>query len=301
MTQRQLRRGLLKGYRTEEDALATVRGRWRTADQLRRRFAFPLPVEVTYDDYTEDIAENRLLKAALRRLQALRPQSARLRSRLAETLAAFAVVTDVPYDRSSLPVLRYTRLSEPYRPILELAALIIGNSAVELRQGRQSVTALLFDMNQVFEDFIFESLRVRLAPSFASSDTWRQGQPLALDRAGILCPEPDLAWWRGSRCLFVGDAKYKATAEGRLSDIYQLLAYCTAANLREGLLIYAEQRGGPALHDVRHDGPQLRVEAIDLESSVDTIERRCDELARRVAAVAMTAARAHPRPTVARA
>ncbi|MGW2194500.1 5-methylcytosine restriction system specificity protein McrC [Streptosporangium sp. NPDC001682] len=65
---RALRRGVLQGYREMEEALPVVRGRIREADQLRRRYGLPLPVEVRYDDYTVDIAENRLLLAASIRL-----------------------------------------------------------------------------------------------------------------------------------------------------------------------------------------------------------------------------------------
>ena len=48
-------RGLLHGYRTEEEALYTVRGRIRFDEQLRRRFGVPLPVEVRYDVFTGDV------------------------------------------------------------------------------------------------------------------------------------------------------------------------------------------------------------------------------------------------------
>ena len=48
-------RGLLHGYRTEEEALHTVRGRIRFADQIRQRFGIPLPIEVRYDEFTDDI------------------------------------------------------------------------------------------------------------------------------------------------------------------------------------------------------------------------------------------------------
>ena len=61
-------RGLLHGYRTEEEALHTVRGRIRFDDQLRRRFGVPLPVEVRYDEFTADVLANRLVKAATYRL-----------------------------------------------------------------------------------------------------------------------------------------------------------------------------------------------------------------------------------------
>ena len=285
-----IRRGLLQGYRVIEESGYTVRGRLRAEDQLRRRFGLPLPVEVTFDEYTEDIEENRLIKAALRRLEVTRPEAPILRSRIAESLGSFGTVADRTYDRHRLPVFRYTRLSEPYRPLLELSALIVRSMAVELRVGDRPISGLLFDMNKIFEDFVFESLRRRLAPRFAAADTWRQGFPISLDQGGLLRPEPDFSWWRGSRCAFVGDAKYKNTVEGQLSDIYQLLAYCTATGLREGLLVYAQQASGPSVHTVRHDGPTLRVEAIDLEAPVNRVSERCDELANRILYMASPAA-----------
>jgi 5-methylcytosine-specific restriction enzyme subunit McrC len=71
--ERALARGLLQGYQSVEDAQPAIRGRVREAEQLRRRFGLPLPVEVRYDDdYTTDIAENRLAAARRRKAAATR-------------------------------------------------------------------------------------------------------------------------------------------------------------------------------------------------------------------------------------
>ena len=67
-TQRAVHRGLLRGYRREEDALNTVRGQIRFVDQIGRRYGLPLPIEVAYDEYTEDIEHSRLLQTAIHRL-----------------------------------------------------------------------------------------------------------------------------------------------------------------------------------------------------------------------------------------
>ena len=281
-----LRRGLLMGYLTVEESLHGMRGRLRTADQLRRRFALALPMEVAYDDYTEDIAENRLIKAALRRLEALRLDSPVLRTRLAEALGAFGVVTDLRYAKQQLPNFSYTRLNEHYRPLLDLSALIIENSSLELREGRFAAAGLLFDMNKVFEDFVFAALGHRLRPALAPNDRWLQGRSVGLDTGGNLNPEPDLSWWRGHDCLFVGDAKYKATKAGVPDDLYQLLAYCTATGLDSGLLVYAVQPVGSITHQIVRGGPQLTVAALDLDAPLDTVAARLDELAASIAAAA---------------
>ena len=80
--ERAFARGLLHGYRAEEETLYTVRGRIRFDDQLRRRFSVPLPVEVGYDEFTDDIPANRLVKAAAYRLGAMELRSADARRRL---------------------------------------------------------------------------------------------------------------------------------------------------------------------------------------------------------------------------
>ena len=73
-------RGLLHGYQRREEALHTVRGRIRFNEQIRRRFGIPLPVEVRYDEFTDDILENRLVKAAAMWLGTMRLRSRRMRA-----------------------------------------------------------------------------------------------------------------------------------------------------------------------------------------------------------------------------
>ena len=68
-------RGLLHDYLTREEALYTVRGRIRFDEQIRRRFGIPIPIEVRYDEFTDDILANRLVKAATARLGEMRLRS----------------------------------------------------------------------------------------------------------------------------------------------------------------------------------------------------------------------------------
>src|SRR5262249_13583565 len=71
-SEKALRKGVLQGYRTDEAAMMCVRGRIRFDEQIKKRYGMSLPVEVRYDEFTEDIIENRLLKAAAHRLGRLR-------------------------------------------------------------------------------------------------------------------------------------------------------------------------------------------------------------------------------------
>jgi 5-methylcytosine-specific restriction enzyme subunit McrC len=283
--QRSLRRGLLMGYVAQEDALPLVRGQIRFAEQVRRRHGLPLPIEVAYDDYTVDTEANRLIKAALRRLSYVRFRRSELRARVNEALGAFATVSDVVYQRTRLPQFTYTRLTERYRAPLELARLLVRNASVELEEGRVQTLGILFDMNDVFEDFLFAAVGDELAKALAPAYKWRHGRSVVLDVDGRLRPEPDLSLWRGRECVFVGDAKYKETERGEVDDLYQLLAYCVATGLPEGLLVYADART-PMGHQVVLGGPRLHVESVDLALPRAALMARCREIAGRVRALA---------------
>jgi 5-methylcytosine-specific restriction enzyme subunit McrC len=110
-----LRRGPLLGYRREEEALQTVRGRIRFDDQLRARFGIFPPIECRFDEFTEDIEINRLLKAATRRLGRIRIRSQMTRKRLRALQPLFANVSLVAYDPRWVPAVSWDRLTERFR------------------------------------------------------------------------------------------------------------------------------------------------------------------------------------------
>src|SRR5262249_39135722 len=151
----------------------------------------PLPIEVRYDDYTVDTEANRLIKAALRRIERLRLRDRHLRRRTAEALTSFDGVMDVNFDTRHLPTFSYTRLNERYRTVLELAALIVRNTSVELHPGAATTSSILFDMNDVFEDFVWAAIGDELRRLVPAHYRWKQGKSLALDEDRNVRPEPD--------------------------------------------------------------------------------------------------------------
>ena len=178
-TRQAIRRGLLQGYRSEEAALNTVRGRVRFADQISRRFGVPLPIEVAYEEFTEDIEKNRLLKTAIHLLRHSSMRSLVVRQEVSHLWPAFEAVRLTTHRRDALPEMPYTRLDEHYRPAVELARLIINNSSLELHHGKISGTAFFIDMNKLFERFLYVALRESLG---LSDIQWKHEAQLTLER-----------------------------------------------------------------------------------------------------------------------
>ena len=63
-----------------------------------------------------------------------------------------------------------------------------------------------------------------------------------------------------------------------------MLAYCTAANLPSGLLIYAVGEDQPRTHQIRHAGKTIEVASLNLEGTPEAILGEVRRLAERVKA-----------------
>ena len=283
-------RGLLQGYRSEEATLASVRGRVRFDDQLRRRFGVVPPVEVRYDEFTEDIEPNRLLRAVGDRLERMKLRSVASRTSLRWLRSALERVTLSDYHPAHLPEIAWNRLNEHYRPAVDLARLILQCISFDLRHGGVTASAFLIDMNEVFESFVVTALREALRLSPQAFPRGAKGRQLWLDRGRAVRLEPDLSWWEGPVCRFVGDVKYKRvnTAGIKHPDLYQLLAYTVAANLPCGLLVYAAGEGEPITHEVVEVEKRLEVVTLDLSGDPEEILGQVEAVAERIHEMART-------------
>ena len=110
---------------------------------------------------------------------------------------------------------------------------------------------------------------------------------MTLDHEGRVSLRPDLTWWDGLECLFVGDAKYKNLTGERVpnADLYQMLSYATALGLPGGLVIYAQYSKGEAdtaSYTVRHWGTRLEVAALELAGTLEEILEAVRHIAKKI-------------------
>ncbi|MBF6169840.1 McrC family protein [Nocardia blacklockiae] len=259
-----LHRGLLKGYRETDETALVIRGRVRNAEQVRRHYGRLIPLEITHNEYTIDIAENRLLRTAddtLLRLPGIptdvRRTLLRLRGRLADV---------TPISRGTpLPTWNPSRLNARYLEALHLAGLVLRGTSVEHRPGQVAVHGFLFDLAKVFEDFVTVALRDALADRGGHSVLQATHH---LDERNAIRMVPDFVYYAADGTpLAVADAKYKAEKPAGFpdADLYQMLAYCTALNLPEGHLVYARGNVPRRAHRIKHTGVVIHQHVLDLE------------------------------------
>lgn len=281
LTEQATRRGLLNGYRTEDEALQAPRGRVLFDEQIRRRLAVAPPIEVRHDVFTADIIENRLLLAALEFMGRLPHRSLAATREVARAKRLFGAVQLVRFPPAAIPEIAFTRLNRHYEPAVSLASLLLRSSSLDLGAGGSRASAFLIDMNVVFEQFVRAAMRTALGADMATFPDRAPG--IWLDEKGAVPLKPDLCLIRGGTLVWVGDAKYKRLASGAYNnaDLYQVLAYSTALGLPGGLLVYAADQGvTSAEHVVTRSGKRFRIAALDLFAPPKSILRQIDGLAR---------------------
>jgi 5-methylcytosine-specific restriction enzyme subunit McrC len=278
---RALAPGVLQGYRVTEEALPTIRGRLREADQLRRRLGLAPPLEVRYDDYSADIPENQILLAAndqLRRTPGVPALARRGLHRIAQALADVSRWT----PGTPLPKTTTSRLNARYSSALRLARLVLARHGTEHHAGTMQASGFTFDLNRVFEDWLTAVLREAITTR--NGGTVVAQHPMTLDDTAHVDMYPDITWWRHDACLGVVDAKYKRSsgASPPNPDLYQMLAYCTALGISEGHLVYATDHAPHRKYRLIGSDISVVAHGLNLAAPLADVKRQIERLAHQV-------------------
>ncbi|MGH3305937.1 MAG: McrC family protein [Streptosporangiaceae bacterium] len=278
-----IHQGLLPGYLVVEESSPVLRGRLLESDQLHRHLGLAFPLEIRHDEFTADIAENRILRAACERMLAVPRVDALAQRMLRRLLREFADVTPLARGED-IPAWQPTRLNARYHAALRVAELVLRATSVEHGPGGVAVTGFLLDMPLVFEEFVTVALREALE-SCCGGRVVGQDRGWFLDEAKRVSLRPDVVWYLRGVPAAVADAKYKAESPAGYpnADLYQMLAYCTALELPCGHLIYAKGAGDAVRHEIRQAGVEIIGHALDLDSDPATLLGQVSNLADRLA------------------
>lgn len=248
----QVRRGLVKRYRLEQDDLPTVRGRILMEEQLRRNLVHQERSACEYDEFDEDHGLNQLFKLTVRMMLWV-ASNASTQQAVRELLPAFENVSDVPLTRPWMDSIKLDRMSERYGFCLSLAKLFLQGMTTDLYSGSQQSFALMFDMAELFERYIGKQMKRALRPNGHEVLLQHSKHYLAKDsksnhRLFQLRPDIVVTTDRAPSCIV--DTKWKRLqpAERKLgvaqADLYQMLAYSERYQCKSILLLYPWNHSG---------------------------------------------------------
>jgi len=271
-----LRAGILRSYREHHGAENVIRGRWLVSEQIRKRHGLPLPIELSYDEFTADIDENRLLRSAIRRLlrtSVLAPSLSRRLHRLeAQLCDAQFLVPGRP-----LPRPKFDRRNARYQTAIGLARLVLEDASLDRGIAEVSASGFLLAMPILFERFV-EVEVTRAAQERGGVIQAQRRDYLDLDAQIVV--KPDLVWLRDGLVCAVFDAKYKAEKPSGYpnADVYQMLAYCIRHGVNEGHLVYAAGNEVASRFVIEQAGVTVVCHAIALDAAPQQIMTQIDRI-----------------------
>lgn len=232
--------GLLKNYRRTEGNQKALNGRLMIEKHLsinrfhRERFYTQHTV------YDTDHVFNGILKAALLIVRDA-TLNVGIRREASRLLLWFEPVTIWRGDEQAFDALIFDRKSIRYKEAIRLARMMIFQYSPSFQAGSESILALLFDMNILFEKFIYRMLKHR-EPAFSSQGlkVTAQNRQLFWEHKTIR-PDILVSFSKEGRPIrIVIDTKWKVVRETAPSDedLKQMFTYNIQFGADHSVLVY---------------------------------------------------------------
>lgn len=239
--------GFLKRSVPKIENRKSVKGKILVKETILKNHALGKKNEVwcSYYDLSKDIPENMAIKFTLSAVfkSDLIPNNAiptffdRYRDFASIALSHpknFLDEVEDNLDQNKIPTTR-----QYYFDILNLCIFFITHSKLEYKSGKEvKVKAFVIDMNDVFEEYVRETLIDELPEEIRI----KKKKERLFDNKEIKV-DPDYRFLKNGEVVCVGDAKYKEAPA--TDDFYQLLAYLDVYDVKSGVLVYPQFGDSP--------------------------------------------------------
>jgi len=241
--------GLVRKYRKNQDNLTILKGRLLFRKQITLNLVHRERFYTEHVHYDRNNPFNQILVTALNIL-ILTSSNPHLTA-LARNLAlSFEDVDRINATETTFTRLQYTRNTERYRRAVQLARLIILNYCPDVRSGGEDVLAILFDMNDLFERYVYAQLKRAEAINSEQNVFFRAQVQQPFWRAERIRKHirPDIIAEIGrgqKQKRVVIDTKWKIPRNGKPADadLHQMYAYSIQFGASQSLLLYPRTSG----------------------------------------------------------
>ena len=250
---RLIHQGLIKKYRNTHGNLNALKGRIIFPKNLQHNLIHKERIYTDHQLYDYEHLLNQVLLKGLSVLSIV-SQNPLITDRIHRVKLDFPEIREIPITRFHFDKLKINRKSEPYRRALDIARMIILNFRPDIRSGNDNMLALLFDMNKLWEEYVYRMLLKESCPevsvSFQNSKKFWENKSI----------RPDLVVTHtktsGDTERYIIDTKWKIIDAHHPSDddLKQMFAYNAYWEADKSMLLYPRTQSQPEKFGVFHKG-----------------------------------------------
>lgn len=234
-----LRRLTPKKYVREEDNINYLKGKIKFTENIRYNSSNQAKFYCEYDEFLENNILNQLFLFVSTCLYNISNDSYNKKT-LKFLMNYYSDIKLVRFDRFKAEKIKLSRNQELFKKPFNLAKMFVEKTSVDLSKNKFENITLIWDMNKLFEEFIFEIMK-KNESEFGWTFTAQKGKRLlAGDDNKKRNTYVDIFAEKGKDKIIL-DTKYKiftGTDDFSNADVFQVSTYCLLHNADKAVLIY---------------------------------------------------------------
>lgn len=152
-----VRQGLVKKYRAVANNCTALKGKLLFDKQIQFNLIHKQRFYTRHQIFDRANVFNQILLKALKLIPVI-SQSPYLKDKVYNLLLSFPELEDITVRHDTFAKLVFDRKTSRYKEAMEIAAMLLLNYRPDISTGNNHVLALLFDMNDLWEEYIYRQL-----------------------------------------------------------------------------------------------------------------------------------------------
>ncbi len=232
-----LKRLTPKRYVREEENLNYLKGKIKFSENIRYNCTNQAKFFCEYDEFSENNVLNQLFLFVSTCLYNISNNSYNKKT-LKFIINYYSDISLVRFDKFKVRKIKLTRNQELFKKTFKLAKMFVEQTSVDLSKNKFENITLVWDMNKLFEEFIFELIKRKIPECKAIAQKpkrllKKENVTRRDTRIDILIQKPQV----------IIDTKYKKFTDFddiTSADIYQVTTYCLLHNYKRAILLYPQ-------------------------------------------------------------
>ena len=193
-----VKHGIKSGYVRQEDNLKFYKGKLLVNQHIKSNVSHKERFFVTYDEFSPNRAENKLIKATLLQLEKL-TESTENSKEIRQLLTAFEMVDPSKNYEKDFAGLVIDRNTKDYEMLMQWSKVFLMNKSFTTFSGSTGSRALLFPMETVYESYVAQKMKKVFTPDGWSASCQDKGQYLFVEPRKQFALRPDIVMSYGDR------------------------------------------------------------------------------------------------------